>query len=460
MENIKLYYIKLINSIFIAIITLFSIYFGKERSVFFDGADWLIEIIRNNNNYTPHYRFAVGINGILPWVSSYFTKDIHIILNAFIINYAITPVFFFFLIRYYFKSEEFVTIFLLGFCFLHLLVFFHPNHDAVTGYYYLLLFTAFLSLKNPNIENNYYFKIFVLSLLVALTHLTQYIFLIIITYYIYYYNNNKFLLKKVLCIVLFSLFLKLTILSSGYETGRYLETLSFFTKIDETFNSILVSTFYKSLIHYNIPLSILLILIFIKIVPNKQYKVFIIFILVPLLFILYFMSYFFGAWPHSFASEGYFKSAIIIPILMFVNFYIFNEKINTIVRYLLLISFYCSSIFLLYTHGQNYTKYYNNFAYVAEKIDKNTIFVHPEINMLEEFYIMHRHSTLINMIENNKCHYFHIINDTTNWVNNAYKQDTLAGGFCFKEKPIFKEPDSHIIRKINSQYNLINKFIF
>ena len=444
--------VKTFNTLFLFIVTLFALYFGKERSVFFDGADWLYEIIKNNNNYTPHYRFSVGINGILPWICSFFTKDVNLILDAFILNYALTPIFIFLVLRYYFKDEKFVTLFVLGQCLFHTRVFFHPNHDALTGYYYLLIFTAFIISKNPNTEKRYYIKASFLCFLVVLTHLTQYIFLYIIVFYVYYYENNHINVKRILKIATLLLIFKILFLSSGYEVALYKKAPNILVSLKQTFNSCLTRSFYKSLLTFNLSFFIVFIFISAILILNRKYTLFL-FILFPFLFILYFMSFYFGKWPHTFAQEGYFKSAIIIPILVLIN----NSNYKKYI-YLFYVILIISSITFFYTifhHGNNYKKYYQNINYVASHLRSNTIYFSSNIFDNEENYILHRHSTLINMIENNRCYYYQAIQDTFNWQNNSYIQDTIAGGFCFKEKPQFSIPSDSVLYRINAQKNLI-----
>jgi hypothetical protein len=444
--------VKLLNTLFLLVLTSLSLYFGKERSVFFDGADWIYEVIINNNNYTPNYRYSVGVNGIMPWICSFFTKDIHVIMHAFILNYAITPILVFLLLRYYFKEERFVTLFILGSCLLHTRIFFHPNHDALTGYYYLLILTSFIILKDYRYERNYYLKLFFLCTLVVLTHLTQYIFLFIIVFYVYLYENKNLPIKSVLMLAGGTLLIKFVLLSSGYELGMYSKMSNIFQSFGTIFNSLLTQTFYRRVLTFNLPLLAVLVLIVGKLFIDKKY-IQIAFCVLPLLFILYLMSFYFGKWPYVFIHEGYFKSAIIIPILIFIRYYLADAK--KLASTLILVMIYSFSIFVLINHGNHYKAYYNNINFVNKQVNSNTIFVSNKLYNLEENYTLHRHSAFINMMENDKCSYFQIAQDSISWQNRSYINDTIEGGLCFKLPAKFSIPSEEIIETLNAQKELI-----
>ncbi len=449
----KYRYIKIINSLYVFILFISGIYFGKIRSELFDGADRLYEAIAFKHNFFGHYRFSTAVNGILPWIIANLGGSPQWILYGFMLNYALTPAVVFLILRYYFKDEYLVTFYLISLTLFYTLTFFHPNHDILIGFYYLTILYSYL--KNTTPDNKYYYVVvFILCIFLSFTHLTQIPCAVVLLLYLNLYQKKDYPIVKIFSLLGFAVIIKMVLFSSGYEKGIILRILEFKNRMDGLFYSPLIITFLKSFYTINIVVTFVF-LITSYILLKLNHKRLLLFIAAHILLTLLYITFFFPEYPYTFGTEGYLKGANILLSIAFLDYFIFNTDYSEKKRNAILTITYISTLIIIFLNGINYKIYYNNLKIIANNITKNTIYVSADAKNLEHYFILHRHSALINSTENNKCFYFQYINDSTNYLNPVMERDIKNKKMCFGEKPVFAIPDNETRRVLDNQYFLI-----
>lgn len=444
---------KTINSLYFLLLFVMCIYYGVERTMLFDGADRLYEMIAFKNIYFNHYRFSTGINGIIPWIFRLFTVDAKFIMWGFILNYAFTPLFVFIILRYYFKNEYLVTFYLVSTSLFYTTLFFHPNHDILLGFHYIFLLYGFLFTKHYSETKYYLLIVFLLCICVSFTHPTQLPAAFLLLLYLKYIQKNDYPLIKVLLLFFLSIFIKMQFFSNSYEKGIFLRALDFKERFIGMFSSLLVDEFFRSLITINIVSTFVMLLLFYSLLNNRKYFLLGL-IFMQLVITLLYISFFYGFYPYSFCTEGYIKGASILIAVAFLDYFLYKEKNINFTAFILAI-IYAFTLLITNLNGVNYKIYYNNLSKMTKKITKNTIYVSADAKDIDHYFILHRHSALINMVENDRCNYFQYIKDSTNWINDIYIKDIADGKFCFKENPIYLQPDSTTKQILDKQYDLL-----
>lgn len=448
--------LKKINTAYLCILFLIGLLFGKERTLFFDGAVRFYELIAFNVNYFNHYRFPTSLNGIIPWIIHQFNSDPVWALWGFTLNYSVTPVLFFFLLRYYFKSEYLVTFFLISISLLNTILFFHPNHDALFGIYYTVLLFAFLIKFNPAETKYYYPVVFLLLLLFSFTHVSQVPAIAALILYLKYFQKKSIPVLPVLLLFVIALSVKIFLFSSSFEQDIMLRVVDLKSRISAMFTSELVKDFLKSLYSVNLATTLTLISILV-LLKNQKKLILALLVILFLVFTVLFISFFYGFYPYNFGTEGYMKGAALIISVVFMDYFIQNDFYRSYVKKLSVLALYSLTLIIIILNGVNYKMYYHNLSKMAKEIKRNTIYVSETAKNLDHYYILHRHSALINMIENKRCEYFQYITDSTNWENGEYVKDTTDAKFCFGIKPVFEKPDSEIKTILDKQFDLIFK---
>lgn len=444
---------KLINTVYVVILFLLGICYGKIRSELFDGADRLYEAIAFKINFFGHSRFSTTLNGIIPWIVANIHDNPKWVLYAFILNYSLTPFVFFLIFRYYFKDEYLVTFYLVGLTLFYTIIFFHPNHDALFGYYYVILLYGYL--KKYNLKHKFYFhSIFIISVLFAFSHPSQVPSALILLLYLKVYQKNSFPFLKVMGLFFLALAIKILIFSNSYEAGIYSEMADFSTRIISLFYSPLIKTFFASLYTINLVVSfVFLITAYVLFKSNRKELLFI--IIIHIFFNLFFITFFFQDYPYVFATEGYLKGSTFLLSIIFLDYFLFNSTYSIKIRNTVLTSVYLISLIIIVLNGFSYIAYFNNISNIASKLNQNTVYVSPDAQKIEQYFILHRQSALMNLTEQNKCFYFQYLKDTSEGFNSVMERDIKDNKLCFGLKPFFKNPDVEIKRVLDTQFDLI-----
>jgi len=451
LKNIK--EIRFINSVYFILLNILSIYFGKYRCVFFDGADWIYEIIAHKNNYFPHFRFAVAINGILPWIVCHFTTSMNYIVWSFIINYMLIPVLLFLYLRYFIKDEKLVLLFLISTSLFYTTTFFHPNHDIFCGYFYIIILYSIL--QNREKFKRYFSALCItLIFLIAFTNIIQLLsFMLILIYLkIRTEKSDKFNLLFASAIVF--AFLKTVVFSSGYEKGVMSNVLDFKSRFSAIFTSSLFSSYLDSLFNINIAATFVFLITIYAVIKAKQ-PILILLVISEFLGIVLFTSFFFGYYPYCFGTEGYIKTASVLISIVFIDYYILRDSYAANKRTMAVAIIYTTTFFFIIINGINYKRYYTNINNIARTLNQNTVFISDSIYKGEHFYILPRESAIINLLENNRCYFFAYSKDSASWKNQTFPTDLHETAFCFRQGYIFKQADDNIKQTLNSEYNLI-----
>ena len=450
----KIQIIRHINTIYAIILFFLGIFFGKIRSELFDGADRLYEMIAFKINYFGHFRFSTNLNGILPWIISHFTDSPNLILYSFILNYSLTPFLFLLLFRHYFKDEYLVTFFLLGLTMFYTILFFHPNHDVLFGYYYTILLYGFLRNRSSH-EKLYLFKVFIICILYAFTHQSQFPSTILLIFYLKYFQKKDLPLFKIITLLLSAFIIKLLFFTNGYEMGIYSEIFEFKDRLLYVLKSPLIITFLKSFITTNIMVSFVFFVTAYVLIKNKNNSL-LFFIIIHVFFTLGFIAFFFPNYPYVFATEGYLKGATLILSIVFIDLIVFNPKFILFHNNIICLSItYAGTIVVIWLNGINYSMYYDNIKYISQKLKCNTVYYNINAQNLEQYFILHRESALINLTENNKCYYFQYVNDTFQITNQVVRRDISNDKLCFGKERVIEIPSKDIKALLDNQYSLI-----
>ncbi|MFN8236836.1 MAG: hypothetical protein U0T77_01580 [Chitinophagales bacterium] len=445
--------IKTINTLYVFILFVLGIYFGKIRSELFDGADRLYEAIAFKHNFFGHYRFSTAINGILPWIIAQLGGSPEWILYGFILNYALTPAIVFLILRYYFKDEYLISFYLISLSLFYTLTFFHPNHDILIGFYYLTLLYSYLKHTSP--DNKYYYVVvFILCILLSFTHLTQIPCAIVLLVYLNIYQKKDYPVLKIGSLLGIAVLIKVLFFSSGYEKGIIFRILEFKDRLEGLLYSPLIITFIRSFYTINIVVTGVLILTSYLLIKAHQKRL-LFFIVAHMLLTLLYITFFFPEYPYTFGTEGYLKGANILLSIAFLDFFLYHATVSQRIKTVVLGSIYAVTLIIILLNGINYKIYYNNLKQIANNLNKNTIYVSPGAEKLEHYYILHRHTALINTTENDKCYYFQYISDSTNYINEVLANDIKNNKLCFGEKAEMAIPDTETKRVLDKQYFLI-----
>lgn len=449
--NINIMYI---NNIFIIIILFMSVYFGRERSMIFDGADRLYEAIAYKHIFFGHLRFPTMLNGILPWMLSYIYDTPIVILWSYILNYTITPLLFFVIYRYFFKDEYLVTFFIVGLILFYTILFFHPNHDVLFSYYYTILLYSYLR-KIPHTSKYYYYILFFLFTLFVFSHPSQVPSVVILLLYMKIYQKNKYSFIKVFSIFFTILAIKILIFSDNYEIGIYSKIMDAPQLFSTLFYSPLIKTFFQSFYTVNIVVTIVLIITsFVLVKSNKVELLFI--ILLNIIFTLIFITFFFQDYPYNFCTEGYLKGATLLLSIVFLDYFVYNSSISQRIRKMVLGICYILTIFIIMLNGINYKVYYNNIKQMSKNIKANTIYISETAIDIEQYYILHRVSALINLTENKNCNYFQYFkNKESIKEDDVFIKDVQHGKLCFGNKIIIEYPNDNLKTILDTQGKLI-----
>lgn len=444
---------KKINTIYVIILFFSGLYYGEIRSELFDGADRLYQAIVFKNNYFAHNRFSTILNGILPWITAQFGASPKTILYAFVLNYSLTPFAFFLLFRYYFKDEYLVTFYLIGLTLFYTILFFHPNHDALFGYYYAILLYAYLR-NTSSFQKNYTFIVFILCLLFAFTHQTLVPSVVLLLLYLKFYQKNDFPLIKVFSIFFATLALKILLFSNSYEVGIYSEMVDFKERISSILKSPLVKSFLESFYTINIVISFVILIITYTVYKAKKTELLFIVIL-QILFNLVFIAFFFQHYPYVFATEGYLKGTTLLLSIVFIDYFLVSTNYSYMLRNSVLAIIYTATIIIILLNGINYKNYFNNLSKMANELTQNTVYYSKDAQKIEQYFILHRQSALINLTKNNKPYYFQYINDSTEYYHNMMDRDINANKLSFGIAPKIVQPDSTTKRILDTQFDLI-----
>lgn len=447
-------HIKVINNFFIFLLTILAIYYGRERCLFFDGADRLYEAIVYKKIFFGHSRFPTMLNGIIPWIISYISNSPIYILWGYIINYAFTPLIFFFIFRFFFKDEYLVTFFIVGLILFYTILIFHPNHDVLFSYYYTILLYSFL--KKVHYSTKYYsYWVFFLSLLFSFSHQSQVPTTIILLLYLKYYQKSEYPLVKVFSIFFATIAIKIFLFSNSYEIGIYSRITDATHQIKMLIYSPLIKTYFQSFYTVNLVVTLVLLVTSYILIKSKKIEL-IIFIVLNFIFTLLFITFFFNEYPYNFCTEGYLKGSTLLLSIVFLDYFIFNSMITPLIRNTVMMICYILTIIIILLNGINYKIYHNNIEKMSENIKNNTIYVSQPAKDIEQYFILHRQSALINLIENRNCDYFQYCKDSNDIHNNhVYTLDVENGKLCFGEKAKIESPDYNLKRILDTQGSLI-----
>ena len=209
--------IRIINTIYLLVLIIMSLYFGKVRSILFDGSYAVYKIYTFKTLIFAENRFPTVINCILPLIASKLNLSVKWILQAYIISYCILPIAVFIYLKCIAQNEKHVLVFLISISLFTFNIFFVPSHDALVGYYMVFILYSWLDSK-PQISNKlYYIALFCLTNIIVFSHLSQTITIITLLGYFFIERKEKLYLSVVLSGILFSVLIKILFLTSSTE---------------------------------------------------------------------------------------------------------------------------------------------------------------------------------------------------------------------------------------------------
>ncbi|MBK9329163.1 MAG: hypothetical protein IPM95_07585 [Sphingobacteriales bacterium] len=277
---------------------------------------------------------------------------------------------------------------------------------------------------------------------------------VVLLLYLKLYQKNDYPLVKIFSLLGIAFLLKIVLFSSGYEKGIILRILEFKNRLGSLFHSPLILTFLKSLYTINIVVTFVFLITSYILIKLRHAKLLFL-IAVHILLTLLYITFFFPEYPYTFGPEGYIKGANILLSIAFMDYFLYNADFSEMRRNTVLGITYISTFIIILLNGVNYKIYFNNLKVIANNIDKNTIYVSADAENLEHYYILHRHSALINSTENGKCCYFQYVNDSSDYINPVMANDIKNGKLCFGDMPIITAPDMETKRVLDNQFFLI-----
>lgn len=448
--NLK--YLKIYNSLFFIVYVILFLYFGKISTILFDGSHSIFKIYTLKEFLFYENRYPTIINYILPVLCSKLNLSFSIIFWATIINYALLPIGTFVYLRYITKNEQHVTIFLVAQCFFSFNIFFIPSHDALTGYYLIFILFSLLD-KQPNISNSKYFHvIFILSCTIALSHLSQTLTIFLLLFYFFLKRKANLSLLYSFIATITTIIIKLLFITSSAEA----QTLEGFDSILSEFKCIYTNitfiAFFKSLFKFKfnyITISVFLYVLY-KLYQQKKYLLSTI-IVSYFLFLIIFISIFFLHFRgYNFYTEMQYKSLAILIAILFIKetINLQNKKLNKIFFSIIYLFF----IFQIYWIGQSYLFYYDSVKNLVSKGKNNVLLVYPgKLNHSDEQTFLPLESFVINMYENNDCHFIGM-RDDANINKIGFFPENASRQTCFNDSIVILDANDEMKKAMESKY--------
>ncbi len=425
--------LKHINTLFFIGLFFLFLFFGKERCISWDGSFAILNTLSGKLFFFSENRYFTGINSVFPFIVNYFQSDIHWVAGAYVISYCILPVANFLFFRYVLKDEKYLTIFLLGQCMFYLHGFFVANHDTIT-IYYLIFITYFFLQQNTRLS---FIMLLLLIFFIVFGHFSQVISLYMVMGYVFVSSRKQ--MQRMVVLALYGgllLIMKFLFFKGAYEQAYFSNLEQQQNLLKNVFFNDTLKGFLSSLLTYNFGFLLLCLLTIHLLIRKKEMLVlgyFVLAVSLSILFVSYILNDSHGL--HFYTEPHYKCLSALVAIVFAEEAY---RQLNAIVQKVLVASIYLCAVFFIVYAGIGYHQFYGYVANICNKSDGNVLYYQPKMNVPHSQTFLPLESTVINLLENNKCSFVMFSDDTR---LDEFTKDYLQN----KRIPCLK--DSFVIRK-------------
>lgn len=441
--------VKWINSIFFLGLLFLSIYFGKERSMLWDGSMAISSIYVHKEPIFSENRLPTIINCLFPLLISKLNFSIIWVLYAYIISYCFLPISVFVFFRFIVKNENQLTVFLISSTLFFFNGFFVASHDTITIFYYIFFPYYLLTHVPPKQKVIYYLLLGIFIAIIVFGHLSQVITLALLVGYLFISKKLKVSLWYVLLNVFLCLIVKIFFLQGDYEK----DLINSFTPLllsNINHNTVFIG-FIKSCISFNIIYLVILLITVLYLIKIKEILL-CFYVLVSSIIVAIFLSCFFqNSLFFSFYTEPHFKALGVLVSVVFVDFVM--PKLKNIKQYISLIFIYSFFLICLFIAGIDYASYYNYVKKIGKHQKVNIFYYSKDLIYDNSQYFLPFESSVINLCENNNCHFIACRPDTTiadieSVFEYAIKKKS---DFCFDDTLIIKKAPPNMIKYLEKK---------
>jgi hypothetical protein len=330
------------------------------------------------------------------------------------------------------------------------MVFFVASHDTITIYYYIFFLYYFLANTPPKQKGFYYFLLSSFIAIIVFGHLSQVITMALLVGYLFLSKKLKVSLWYVVLNIFLCLIVKIFFLQGDYEKDLIssFKPVSLLANIHH--NTVFIG-FLKSCISSNIIYTVMLLVAVLYLIKIKEILL-CSYVLVSSILVAIFLSCFFqDSLFFSFYTEPHFKAIGFLVSVVFVDFVL--PKFKILIQQLSLIFIYVFFLIFIFIDGLNYASYYNYVKEIGKHQKVNTLYYSKELMHEKSQCFLPFESSVINLCENNNCHFIACRPDTTRADIESVFEYVIKkkSDFCFDDTLIIKKAPPNMIKYLEKK---------